>query len=125
MVMSASERLFQIEVLDFAHRGHTVAGTDNGMGMKAVDRWIAAPRRTLFKRAKTAKVAKNWASRFGSVIECRKVDFEPYNRGIEFLKLEQPTIEMAVEDFTVNRAMQLAREPQKKIRIQVVDETKS
>ena len=120
--MSSRERLFQIEVLDFAHRGHTVAGTDNGMGMKAIDRWIAAPRRTLFKRAKTAEVAKKWASRFGSVIECGKVDFEPYNRGIEFLKLEQPTIQMAVEDFTVNRAMELMKEPQKKIRIQVVDE---
>lgn len=121
--MSARERLFQIELLDFKHRGNSVPGADNGMGRKDIDRWIAAPRRTVFRRAKSAECAKNWAKRFGSVISCDKVDFEPYRRNIEFLNLEQPVIQMAVEDFVVNKAMELTREPQRqqKIRIEVVD----
>ena len=61
--MSARQHLFQIEVLDFRHRGKWLPGADNGMGRKEVDRWRAAPRRTLFRRAKTADCAKNWAKR--------------------------------------------------------------
>lgn len=119
--------LFQIEILDFGSSSDNHPhGASDHFAIKETDRWQAAPKRTLLRRAKSADCAKDWASRFGSVISCFKVDFEPYRRNIEFIKLEQPVIQMAVEDFTVNRSMELTREPhhEQRIRIEIVDNDK-
>ena len=124
--MSARDRLFQIEVLEFGkRRGNYSAGADNGMGRKDVDHWTTAPHRTLLKRAKSAEIAKNWAKRFGSILHCEKVDTSPYYRNIEFLNLEEKPIEIRLdrEEFIVNKALELTRQPQRtpQYSVEVVD----
>ena len=124
--MSAREHLFQIEVLDFRRSSYNhPSGSSNHFAFKEADRWESAPSRTVFKRAKHEKTAKNWAKRFGSIISCVKVDTIPYTRNIEFLNLEEGmlTIQMESSDFLVNKTMELSKEPQRtqKIRIEVID----
>ena len=51
------------------------------------------------------------------------MDTQPYYRNIEFLNLERPVIQLETDEFVINKAMELSREPQReqKVRIEVVD----
>ncbi len=116
--MSSRDHLFQLEVLDFHRKNYNpffsykddVISDGNGGRIKLIDTLPIAPLRTLLKRAKSEKIAKKWATRFGSIISCCKVGVEPYYKNIEYLNIKQkPMVEFTVDDFTVNKNLEVSR----------------
>jgi hypothetical protein len=106
--------LFQIEVLDYASRDARYTKTvlmDNGYGREKVDILSEIPCRTLVGRFKNYKRALRWGQRFGTVKECHKVDTSPYLNNINYLNLDQKpiTIEVDLEEFTVNESLEVTR----------------
>jgi hypothetical protein len=78
--------------------------------VKVVDTLPAAPRRTLVELFYGYKQAVRWASKFGSVISCRKVDKTRYLENIEHLNLGQEPVRFEVEqDYVLTRTFELER----------------
>ena len=104
--------LFQIVVQDFKHR-HSPSNNGfyvdrSGRGVREIVETI--PERTLLKWAKNGKRAMAWARKFGSVIECRKVDnhFHKLNM-IDYLRIDTKPIEVDIsaDEFTVGRNLEI------------------
>lgn len=107
--------LFQIEVLDFTKRNNNYTKTvlmDKGNGREKVDLLAETPCRTLVGRFKDHKRAIRWGKRFGTVKECYKVDTSPYLNNINYLNLDQKpiTVEIELEEFTLNENLEITRE---------------
>lgn len=78
--------------------------------VKVVDTLPVAPRRTLVELFYGYKQAIRWASKFGSVISCHKVDKTRYLENIEHLNLEQEAVRFEVEqDYVLTRSLELER----------------
>ena len=105
--------VFQIEVLDYAHRkesgARTIGGNTHERRAK-IDIPLYVPHRTLVGRFKDTNAAKRWGSRFGTVQSCFKVHTSYYLENIEYLKLEQEvSVRVTEQEFTVNRDLELSR----------------
>jgi hypothetical protein len=109
--MSMRESLYQIEVLNFSRRQnyHSEDVVTKGKGkLKVIDTEPQGEVRTLFKRAKDKELAKRWASGFGSVISCDKVDVTCYLENIEHLNLNPIPIQIVAEqEFTINKDLEI------------------
>ena len=114
------ERVFQIEVADYSERPQLYRRYDNplwwdneGNQGKVVDILLPPPARTLLPISrKSTKAIKRWASRFGMVRSCRKVDKSYYLENIVHLNLKQEPLTIEIEqeeDFVLNKALELER----------------
>ena len=116
--------LFQIRVADFSKQTYNTVVVGSGRHRQKLDIPTTVPSRTICKPFKDGRAATRWASRFGLVISCFKVDTTPYLKNIEYLNLEQPLkFEVDREEYTLNKSLELSRRTngEKKFDVEIVD----
>jgi len=126
--VNPNDSLFQIVVLDYAHRGtnhartyvpvspnNTLRGKTSNLpqtNYSKIDIPSEVPQKTLFRWAKDGRKAKRKVRRGLTVLSCRKVDSHYHRLNmIEHLNLEekQVEVEFTVEEFTLNRNLELGK----------------
>lgn len=108
---------FQITVLDFdapkvqqeRYDRFTFLDKD-GVVKKTADHTVpCTPTRTLLGHFKTFDAALRHGQHFGTVIDCHKVDREPYLRKSEYLDLQQAPLAIPIEsqEITLSESLEV------------------